>query len=83
MVYCLFHLYWSCLLGGALPVEVALFAVLANLLDFGSWMKLILIVISPCYLFLKVLSCSTVVGLFASVTFACLSFHIGVGFLTF
>ena len=52
MVYCLFHLHWSCVLGVVLPVKVVLF-VLVILLDFDLLMKLILIVVFPCYLCLK------------------------------
>ena len=52
--YCSFHLCWSCLLGLALLVEVVLFAFSVNLLDFGSCMKLTLMVIFPCYLCLSV-----------------------------
>ena len=53
MGYCLFNLSWSFPLGLALPVEVVLFAVSVVLLEFGSWMKLILMVIFPSYLCLN------------------------------
>ena len=44
---------WSCVLGVVLPAEVVLFVVSVILLDCSFWMKLILIVIHPCYLCLK------------------------------
>ena len=52
-VYCFFHLWWSYLLCLALPVEVAYFSVSVILLNFGLWMKLILMVVFPWYLWLK------------------------------
>ena len=53
MDYCLFHLCWSCVLGCVLPVEVVLIVSMIPL-DFDSWMKLILMMIFPCYLYLKI-----------------------------
>ena len=34
--YCLFNLYWSCIVGAVLPAEIVLFLVPAILLDFGA-----------------------------------------------
>ena len=45
----LFYSSWSCLLGLPLTVKFVLFVVSVILLDFGSWMKLILMVIFSCY----------------------------------
>ena len=52
MGYCLLHICCGCILGVVLPL-LKLFICFNNILYLGTWMKLILMVIFLCYLYLK------------------------------